>query len=107
MPKLHRKPRIEKPAKKKIDTELKADKVKAVVPFIIDEPFYTIEDTATILHVKQITVYSYINRDKLLAVKIGRDYIVTQSAIEDLSRRRDKAAKNHMIKRAERKLRRR
>lgn len=74
-------------------------------PFIIDEPFYTIEDTATLLGVEQVTVYAYIRRQKLASIKIGRDYAITVSAIEDLMHRKESVSKNQMIKRAERKIR--
>lgn len=44
---------------------------------------YTISDICNLLGVTKVTVYKYIKDGKLEAVKIGRDWKVTQSALNE------------------------
>lgn len=49
-----------------------------------DLKVYTIKDTAEILQVTTRSVYSYIKSGKLHAVKLGKEWRITQQDIEDL-----------------------
>ena len=49
-----------------------------------DLKIYTIKETAELLQVTTRSIYSYIKEGKLHAVKIGREWRVTQKDIEKL-----------------------
>jgi len=49
-----------------------------------DLKIYTIKETADLLQVTTRSIYSYIKEGKLHAVKIGREWRVTQKDIEKL-----------------------
>lgn len=44
---------------------------------------YTIDEVTTILQVTRRTIYSYIKSGKLKAVKIGKEWRVTQDNLEE------------------------
>lgn len=49
-----------------------------------DLKVYTIKDTAEILQVTTRSIYSYIKSGKLHAVKLGKEWRITQQDIEEL-----------------------
>ena len=49
-----------------------------------DLKVYTIKDTAEILQVTTRSIYSYIKSGKLHAVKLGKEWRITQKDIEEL-----------------------
>lgn len=44
----------------------------------------TVEDVATALHLSEQTVWRYVREGKIPASKIGRRYLIAESAIEAL-----------------------
>lgn len=48
----------------------------------IDEKFYTIEQVAEMLQVVYLTVYRWIQDEKLKAVKAGKQYRIRQSDLD-------------------------
>lgn len=46
------------------------------------EPRYTCQQVADLYHVKIITIWDWIRTKKLPAVKIGKQYVVRQSDLE-------------------------
>ena len=49
-----------------------------------DEKIYTAEELAEFLGVHRITIIREINRGKLKAFKVGREYRIRQKALEEL-----------------------
>ena len=47
------------------------------------EQLYTINETCDILKVTRKTIYTWINENKLQAVRVGSRYRISESAIED------------------------
>ena len=47
-----------------------------------DLKVYTLDEVRELLHVTRRTVYNYIREGKLKAVKIGREWRVTQKALD-------------------------
>lgn len=47
------------------------------------EKVYTLEELAELLHVTRRSLYNYIKGGKLKAVKIGREWRVTEKQLED------------------------
>ena len=55
-----------------------------------DIKVYTVPEVKDILHVSQRTIYNYITMGQLKAVKLGREWRITEDALKDfLSRGTD------------------
>lgn len=50
--------------------------------------FYTCEEVAEIYKVKTLTVWDWIRKKKLGAIKIGRDYRITQEQLDNFNESR-------------------
>jgi excisionase family DNA binding protein len=61
-----------------------------------EEKYYTRTEIAKILSVNPMTVYREIRRGKLKAIRVGKDYRIPESALEDYR-------KNQTVKYAEKK----
>jgi excisionase family DNA binding protein len=48
-----------------------------------DIKVYTVPEVKDILHVSQRTIYNYITMGQLQAVKLGREWRVTEDALKD------------------------
>lgn len=48
-----------------------------------DIKVYTVPEIKEILHVSQRTIYNYITMGQLKAVKLGREWRVTEDALKD------------------------
>ena len=46
------------------------------------EPLYTVQQVAEYLNLATRTIYSYIRSGKLKAMKVGREYRITQKELE-------------------------
>ena len=52
-----------------------------------DIKVYTVKKIKEILHVTQRTIYNYITQGQLKAVKLGREWRVTEAALSDFLNR--------------------
>lgn len=52
-----------------------------------DIKVYTVKKIKEILHVTQRTIYNYITQGQLKAVKLGREWRVTEDALKDFLNR--------------------
>lgn len=52
-----------------------------------DIKVYTVKKIKEILHVSQRTIYNYITQGQLKAVKLGREWRVTEAALSDFLNR--------------------
>lgn len=52
-----------------------------------DIKVYTVKKIKEILHVSQRTIYNYITQGQLKAVKLGREWRVTEDALKDFLNR--------------------
>jgi len=53
------------------------------VSIISEFKLYTIEEISEILKVTQRTIYNFINKNNLKAVKIGKYWRVTETALQE------------------------
>lgn len=53
------------------------------VDIIKDFKLYTVEEVSRILKVTQRTIYNFIKTDQLKAVKVGRYWRITDTALKD------------------------
>ena len=44
---------------------------------------YTLDEVAEVLKITRRTLYTYVKEDKLKAVKIGREWRVSEAALQD------------------------
>lgn len=52
-----------------------------------DIKIYTVPELKELLHVSQRTIYNYITMGQLKAVKLGREWRVTEEALKDFLER--------------------
>lgn len=52
----------------------------------MDTKFYTVREVMTMLKVSDETIYRWIRKGKLKAVRIGKDYRIHAGALEELLR---------------------